>query len=66
MSFPEFVQTTGLSNTAVTQCLDLLVAFRIFQYDNSYHNHEIGEIVYMFADNDNAQKVYESLIADKE
>lgn len=60
MSLAEYVEATTLSIVEVAEGLDLLVGLRIFEADASYHNSDIGEMVYMFADNANAQAIYES------
>jgi DNA-binding IclR family transcriptional regulator len=60
LSLREILWTTGLSTEQATKALDSLVAFRILQAEPSRHASEIGEMVYMFADNANAQEVYKA------
>ena len=64
MSLIEFMEATKLALEEVIQGLDLLIALRIFVLDYSLHNSEIGEVVYMFADNANAQSVYSSFAGE--
>lgn len=61
LSMINFVSLTTLPIERVASALDLLVEKCIFSTDHSYVDHESGTIVYMFADNDNAQNVFRSV-----
>ncbi len=58
----DFVEATKLPVSTVAASLDFLVMVHIFQADNSFRRSEVGEMVYMFASNDQAQDVFNAFL----
>ncbi len=61
----DFVEATKLPVETIAIALDFLTTIRIFQADNSFHRSEVGEIVYMFASNDQAQDVFNAFAEER-
>jgi hypothetical protein len=66
MSLIEFAQALSLPVERVALALDAVVAIRVFCEDNSFRNNEIGEIIYMFAANKQAQAIFDAFIEGDE
>ena len=58
MNLAQFQRQSEIDTKELTEALDMLVLVRIFQSDVSYHASEIGEVVYMFGETEEAQKAY--------
>jgi hypothetical protein len=65
MNLAQFQRQSEIDTKELTEALDMLVQIRIFQSDVSYHASDIGEVVYMFADNAEAQRAYKIAIGDE-
>ncbi len=65
MNLAQFQRQSEIDTKELTEALDMLVQIRIFQSDVSYHASKIGEVVYMFADNEEAQRAYKIAIGEE-
>jgi hypothetical protein len=62
MNLAQFQRQSEIPTNRLSAALDMLVQIHIFQSDVSYHASDIGEVVYMFDDTEEAQQAFKAAL----
>ncbi len=64
LNLAQFQRQSEIDTKELSEALDMLVQIHIFSSDVSYHASDMGEVVYMFGDSNEAQKAFRAALGE--